>query len=148
VTPSSVWALRRKIAWVAQEPELGNGRALEVLERPFQYRSNRERAGNLKRTAELAGALGLDEGLLHQPVRELSGGEKQRVAILSALLLERPVLLLDEAASALDPESRDAAAELLRSLVGTTILSVSHNVEKFHLGGEIVAVGPPEARDG
>ncbi len=51
--------------------------------------------------------MGLD-GLSHLPVATLSAGQKRRVAIARLLLIERPVWLLDEPATALD-----AAAEAM-----------------------------------
>ena len=140
---ASVWRIRRNIAWVAQEPDLGDGTARQAIERPLSYRSNRPLAPNLARVEELAKRFLLEPGVLDRPVAKLSGGEKQRVAILSALLLDRPVLLLDEASSALDAASRGAVADYLAGQTAATILSVSHNPENFRLGGPVVEIRPP-----
>lgn len=134
----SVWRLRRRIAWVAQEPELGEGTAREAIERPFSYKANRAIRGNLERTSELAKRFLLDAGVFDQPVSRLSGGEKQRVALIVALLLDRPILLLDEASSALDAESRAAVRDYLAGLERTTILSVAHDPQNFALGSRLV----------
>ena len=69
---------------------------------------------------------------------DLSGGEKQRVAIVSAILLERPIMLLDEASSALDRVSRAAVAEWFRSRRELTVLSVAHDPDRFDLGGRVL----------
>ena len=60
----------------------------------------------------------------------LSGGEKQRVALCRALILNPRVLLLDEPLSALDPVLQDEIKNLLKSLhqsLGTTFIMVSHD---------------------
>jgi ABC-type bacteriocin/lantibiotic exporter with double-glycine peptidase domain len=59
----------------------------------------------------------------------LSGGEKQRIALVSALLLDREILLLDEASSALDQAAKFAVIDLLKSRAALTVLSISHDKE-------------------
>jgi ABC-type lipoprotein export system ATPase subunit len=115
---------------------------------PFEYKTNRDLKANAEKIPALMQRLMLGEALLAQPVDRLSGGEKQRVAMIAALLLERPVLLLDEASSALDPESRQALARLLRSKSETTILSVVHDPEDFDIGGAVVDLGKNGGPDG
>jgi ABC-type multidrug transport system ATPase subunit len=138
LSTKTVWGLRQKMAWVAQEPELGDGTAREALQRPLAFRANRNLETSPKRMPELVLQLRLEPELLDQPVAKLSGGEKQRVAILAALLLERPILLLDEASSALDPTARDAVTTVLNGLDRTTILSVSHDPASFPVGDRVV----------
>ncbi len=140
LTPHSVWDVRRRVAYVAQEPELGRGTAREVLERPFEYRANMHLRENLHKMDTIAKAFLLDHDLLDRKVEDLSGGEKQRVAIISALLLDRKILLLDEASSALDPDSKAAVAERLRGDESLTILSVSHDAQGFDIGGRKVSL--------
>ncbi len=141
--PGTVWALRRRIAYVPQEPELGRGLTREVLERPFALKANAHLRGNLERIEPLLERFRLTRSVLGEAVTDLSGGEKQRIALITALLLERPILLLDEASSALDPESRRAVAEYLLERRGLTILSVSHDQEGFPVAGRVVEVAGP-----
>jgi ABC-type iron transport system FetAB ATPase subunit len=74
-------------------------------------------------------ALGLRPSLLSQEVRLCSTGEKQRLSLLRALVLESPVLLLDEPTGALDAESVARVETLLRQrlLKGTAIIMVTHD---------------------
>lgn len=66
--------------------------------------------------------------LANRKVTELSGGERERVAIALALAVDAPVLLLDEPFAAQDGESRDRIIELLKRLTksGKTIILVAH----------------------
>jgi NitT/TauT family transport system ATP-binding protein len=73
---------------------------------------------------------------------------QQRVAIAQALILKPPVLLMDEAFSALDPGTRRGMQRLIKELwceSGATIVFVTHNTrEAVCLGTRIVAL----AKDG
>ena len=98
----SVWHLRRNIAYVAQEPDLGEGLVEETLRMPLTYRANRTLSWTPREVDALFEAFLLSPELRAKQMAMLSGGEKQRVALIAALLLRRPILLLDEAGSALD----------------------------------------------
>ncbi|MCK5863361.1 MAG: energy-coupling factor ABC transporter ATP-binding protein, partial [Candidatus Hydrogenedentes bacterium] len=69
-----------------------------------------------------------------------SGGEKQRIALIAALLLHRPLLLLDEAASALDNTTKQGVREYLRNRKDLTILSVSHDIRDFSLSDSVIDI--------
>jgi ABC-type iron transport system FetAB ATPase subunit len=123
----SVWRLRTRMAYVSQEPELPDGRVRDLLARPFSFRANQHLRQNLSALPALFERLLLPRSLLELEVNKLSGGEKQRVALAGALMLEREILLLDEASSALDPNARQAVVELLAAHQELTILAVSHD---------------------
>jgi energy-coupling factor transporter ATP-binding protein EcfA2 len=81
---------------------------------------------------EVALALGID-ALLDRATYELSGGEKQRVALGAALAGRPPLILLDEPTSQLDPVAGDELVGLLRRLNQeweTTILLAEHRLER------------------
>ena len=69
---------------------------------------------------------------LNQPVRELSGGQKRRVAIAGVMAMHPRVLVLDEPAAGLDPEGRDTILSQIKDYhkkTGITVLLVSHSME-------------------
>ncbi|MCR9097975.1 MAG: ATP-binding cassette domain-containing protein [bacterium] len=75
-------------------------------------------------------------------VGRLSGGEQQRVSLARALAAEPPLLLLDEPFGALDPVTRDALQEELRSLreeLDLTIVFVTHDMSEALLLGDRIA---------
>lgn len=121
------WEVRRRVAFVAQEPELGQGTVEQVIARPFTYKVNVARRGNLERLPALLERFNLPKALLDKEVSTLSGGEKQRVALISAILLDRPIILLDEASSALDQGNKRSVAEFFQQASEVTVLSVSHD---------------------
>jgi len=82
--------------------------------------------------------------LLHRKPRELSGGERKRVALARAIVREPSVFLLDEPLSNLDAKLRLSAREELERFhrrVGTTTIYVTHDqVEAMAMGDRIVVL--------
>lgn len=86
-------------------------------------------------------AVGLG-GSAEQPVRELSGGMRRRVAILRALLAPYDLLLMDEPFRGLDVETKAIVMEDVRMrCAGRTVLLVTHDV------GELDAMGVEQRLD-
>lgn len=84
----------------------------------------------LERVEEVLHALGIAH-LRDRPTFQLSGGEKQRVALAGILAMAPRILLLDEPLASLDPQSAQDALTLFRRLhqEGHTVLLVEHRVE-------------------
>lgn len=78
---------------------------------------------------DLAASLNISDEILNKKVKYLSGGEKQRIAILRGIINDPKVLLLDEPTSGLDYENRDSFIEMLNKLVelGMIVIIVSHD---------------------
>jgi energy-coupling factor transport system ATP-binding protein len=68
--------------------------------------------------------------LLSRQVNELSGGEKQKIALLSILLMQPQVILFDEPTAFLDPDSAQHFIEVFNQIVhNKTIVIVEHNLQ-------------------
>jgi ABC-type sulfate/molybdate transport systems ATPase subunit len=85
------------------------------------------------RIERLMAALRLDMALLDRPIAQLSTGERQRLALVRALVDEPQVLLLDEPTSSLDPESIALVEELIRFhlLAGGSVVLVTHDRDQI-----------------
>lgn len=82
-----------------------------------------------KKAKELLDMLGLSDRISHKP-NELSGGEKQRVAVARALINNPAVILADEPSGSLDTENKAELHELffkLRDTLGQTFVIVTHD---------------------
>ena len=124
--------LRRQIGVVLQENFLFRGTVRENL-------SITKPDATFEELVEAAAAAGADEFIerlpmgydtvLEENAANLSGGQKQRLSIARTLVSKPRILILDEAASALDPESEAIfIANLSRIAVGRTVVMISHRL--------------------
>lgn len=82
-----------------------------------------------ERAMELLDILGLTDRATHKP-SELSGGEKQRIAVARALANNPDVILADEPSGSLDSKNKEELHKLffrLRDMMGQTIVTVTHD---------------------
>lgn len=141
VTPGVRRATSRRMGYVVQEgalyPHLTAARNVTLPARAEGWTEERQAA----RVAVLADLVGLDRGLLDLYPVQLSGGQRQRVGLMRALMLDPPVLLLDEPLGALDPIARaDLQVQLARIFreLGKTVVLVTHDIrEAFVFGSRI-----------
>ena len=127
LTEGNVWTLRRRMGFVSQDLDIGSGRVKDFIEEILSYRANRELSYDEDRTLELFDRFRLERDKLRQDITKLSGGEKQRVALIVSLLLDRKVYLLDEVTSSIDEALRDTVIEYLAGLNNKTMVVVSHD---------------------
>ncbi len=140
LTPQSIWTLRTQMAYVPQEVELGSGQLCQWIKASFAFKANCGNRKNLNRLPELFDRFLLSADLLDSDVTRLSGGEKQRAAIILAILLDRKIFLLDEPTSAMDRVAGKAVLDFFRSIPHSTILAISHDPAVLDLADRVVTV--------
>ncbi|RLB86466.1 MAG: ABC transporter ATP-binding protein [Deltaproteobacteria bacterium] len=137
-------SLRRQIGIVSQDTLLFH----DTIANNIRYGHP---AASIEEVIEAAKAANAHEFILAQPRGYdtvigdqgimLSGGQKQRIAIARALLPDPAILILDEAASALDAESERLVQESIENLHGTrTILVVAHRLSTILRADRIYVV--------
>ena len=106
-----------------------------------------------RRALEILDKLGMENAKFSTPLEEMSRGMQQKISIARALVLNPPLLLLDEPTTGLDPKSRrdvQTFLEDLRNREGTTILLTTHDMTEaerlcsrigFLAHGKLVAEG-------
>ncbi|RRD41058.1 ABC transporter ATP-binding protein [Leptotrichia sp. OH3620_COT-345] len=90
------------------------------------------------------------ENLLSRRISQLSGGEKQKVALVSALVTEPEIIILDEALEMFDNEKRKEADNIIRKLMkdGKTVISVSHDTEEIEKSDNIIILNRKNVTNG
>ncbi len=140
-------ALRAHIAWVPQEPFLFSASVADniALARPEAGREEIENAARLAAVHD--DIIRLPEGYATEVGERgvtLSGGQRQRVAIARALLSDAPLLVLDDALSAVDTGTETAILEHLRELRSArpdrSVIVIAHRLSAVMDADEVIVL--------
>ncbi len=149
-----VWEIRRRVGMVFQRPDdqlVANTVIDDVAFGPENLGLPRDEIE--RRVRECVAALGLGDRL-HAQISELSGGEKQRVAIAGVLAMRPSYIILDEPTTMIAPAMARQVIRLaheLRERAGVAVLHITHfmhEVVSFDRvvvmdGGRVLMEGPP-----
>ena len=118
------------VGFVFQHTQLiGSLRAIENVTVPANFNAQGAKA-KAEQAREMLCQLGLEKRLLHYP-HQLSVGQKRRVALARALVMDPPIVIADEPTNDLDAESRNSVADALfdRCAQGGILLFATHDEE-------------------
>ncbi len=136
--------LRRQIGVVTQETILFSGTILENI----RYGCPEATDEQIVEAARVANAYDFIMALPHgfqtdvgERGQRLSGGQLQRIALARAILNNPPILILDEATSAVDAESEALIQEALARLTqGRTVFSIAHRMSTVRRSDRIIVM--------
>lgn len=130
---------RRRVSYAMQQPTLFGKTVRENLEFPYQIR---QQAFDENRALIALRTVGLSEDYLQREVNNLSGGEKQRVALLRNILILPETLIMDEVTAGLDGDNRTIIYQLIEKLnqQGVTIIIVTHDEQEIAQAKRLVEI--------
>lgn len=135
---------RRHIGLVLQEPFLFFGTIAENIAygKPDASREEIVAAARAAHAHEFI--LRLPQGydsMVGERGQGLSGGERQRISIARALLIDPPILIMDEATSSVDSETEKEIQKALDNLVqGRTTIAIAHRLSTLHRADRLVVL--------
>ncbi len=134
-------ALRRRVGYAVQSialfPHLTVRNNVSLLARLENWPEERTET----RIERLLSLMELDTGVLDRYPHELSGGQQQRVGLCRAMMLEPPLLLLDESFSGVDPITRQSIHEeflRLQQEEPRTVVLVTHDMREAEILSEFL----------
>jgi putative ABC transport system ATP-binding protein len=132
--------LRKSICYCFQTPYLFGRRVMDNITFPFRIRNIQT---DISKINHLLNLFNMDQEFLHKDITNLSGGEKQRIALIRSLIFKPEVLLLDEVTSSLDVDNTKIVEDVINMLnkEGMTILWITHNpIQSRKYADEIVTI--------
>lgn len=135
--------LYRRIGFVLQDVQLIHATVREniALGRPSASQQEIENAARAANIHERIERLPRGYDTVVGEDAQLSGGERQRVSIARAVLLDAPILVLDEATAATDAESEVAIQDALsRFAQGRTLLVIAHRLDTVVHADHIIVI--------
>ncbi|MFZ3388094.1 ATP-binding cassette domain-containing protein [Buttiauxella gaviniae] len=145
---------RQRVTTVFQDPEQQIFYTDIDSDIAFSLRNLGVNEAEIARRVEHAIQLVDAQSFRHKPIQYLSHGQKKRVAIAGALVMEADYLLLDEPTAGLDPSGRQQMIEIIARITaqGKHVVISSHDIDLIYEvcdsvyvmnGGKIVASGEP-----
>ncbi|WP_318367756.1 energy-coupling factor ABC transporter ATP-binding protein [Enterobacter sp.] len=149
-------ALRQQVATVFQDPDQQIFYTDIDSDLAFSLRNLGVAADEIARRIDDALTLVDAQGFRHQPIQCLSHGQKKRVALAGALVMQTSYLLLDEPTAGLDPSGRAQMIAIIARIVaqGNHVVISSHDIDLMYEvcdtlyvldRGEVLAEGTPQA---
>lgn len=118
--------IRNKIGYMPQSTPFLNVKVEKLIHTIFNYKENLKTKLDMSILIQTLKEFNLDSNILSKNINQLSGGEKQRLAFVIIILLDRKIWILDEITSSLDQDMKEKVINYVLNTNKTVIL-VSHD---------------------
>ena len=137
---------RQRVSYAFQQPTLFGKTVRDNLTFPFEVRNEEFDEAKVKQYLKM---VNLDESYLDKSVNDVSGGEKQRIALLRNLIFPPEVLITDEVTAGLDVENKNIVHSMLTEFNqrGLTILRVTHDESEIEASQDKITIKDGEVVD-
>lgn len=141
INSKNIGLIRKKIGVIFQNPDnqfIANNVKDDII---FGLENHNVDPSKMDEIVKNVSALTKTQGFLNREPQTLSGGEKQRVAMASILALSPKIIILDEANSMLDPQSKKEFKDLILNLkdkMNLTIISITHDINETLIADNII----------
>ena len=133
-----VTTYRQLVSYCFQQPSLFGQTVADNLQFPFVIRNE---ASSQVQIEQALTKVNLPTNYLNKNITELSGGEKQRVALLRNTMFLPKILLLDEVTVGLDARSIEIVHQFIKQLwqdAGLTIIQITHNQAELSQAAKVL----------
>lgn len=132
-------AYRQRVSYAFQQPTLFGKTVRDNLMFPFEVR---KQEFDEKKVNDYLEMVNLDASYIDKSVNDVSGGEKQRIALLRNLLFPPEVLITDEVTAGLDADNKTIVHKMLNKFNrdGLTILRVTHDESEIDAAADKIQI--------
>ena len=137
---------RQKVSYAFQQPTLFGKTVRDNLAFPFEVRKEEF---DEQKVIDYLQMVNLNSKYINKSVNDVSGGEKQRIALLRNLLFQPEVLITDEVTAGLDAENKDIVHKMLNEFNqrGLTILRVTHDETEIDAATDKITIKNGEVQN-
>lgn len=138
---------RQRVSYAFQQPTLFGQTVKDNLEFPFLVRNKEFDRQLVKQYLEM---VNLDESYIDKSVNDVSGGEKQRIALLRNLIFPPEVLITDEVTTGLDAQNKAIVHDLIDQFNqehNVTVLRVTHDDSEISAASHTVTIEKGELKN-
>ncbi len=125
----SIWEFRKKVGYVSQDTDFGQGKIYALLTEMLHYSNHRELEPNRETLLNYLDLFDLPASILEKEMADISGGEKQRMALIIPVFLQKSFFILDEATAALDSGMKKKVIRFFLDHKEWTVIASAHDRE-------------------